>query len=229
MKQRRLRGAPTREVPTTSPAEAACVASDGARARAVLRDDGRTALVIESPKGEALVEYDPANGRLVLRASQGLTVDAGDGPLTLRGRSVAVESDSEVDVRARRAVRLDAGEGDGEHGRVTVERGTVRAAAKAVAVDALRATLTFDEAAVAARVLRAAVRAVTVQAGAVETRADRVLTRAKDLYQEVEGTAQTRARALRMVAQGTLQALADRVLVRADDDVKVQGERVHLG
>lgn len=229
MRTRRLGHAPTRDVPSTSPAETACVASDGTRARSVTREDGRTGIVIESPSGDALVEYDPKGGRLVLRAPHGLTVDAGDGPLTLRGRSVAVESEGDIDAKARRAVHLEAGEEGKERGRLTVERGSVRAAAKAFALEAVRATLTLDEAAVTARVMRAAMRAVTVQAGAVETRAERVVTRAKDLYQEVEDTAQTRARSLRMVAKGTLQALADRVLVRADDDVKVQGERVHLG
>ena len=50
-----------------------------------------------------------------------------------------------------------------------------------------------------------------------------------EVYTEAEELAQTRAGRVRLHARETLQAVADRLLLRADDDVKVQGERVHLG
>ncbi len=63
----------------------------------------------------------------------------------------------------------------------------------------------------------------------LETRATRVVTRAKNLYQQVEELAQTQAGRLRLVADGAFHLHARRALVKADEDVKLRGEKIHLG
>lgn len=214
MKQRSLRDKAIRAPQESSPAVESLVARDGARAR-------RTAqgLRLEGRDGEVLCEYDAARGCLVLRSDGGVLIDAGEGPLTLRGAAVSLEGARSVSLRV-------TGEQPAE---VSLDHRGVTVAARALAVAALRAVATLEESSVTAGVMSVVGRALRQRVGVVETRAERVITRAKEVYTEADELAQTRAGRLRLHARETLQAVAERLLLRADDDVKVQGERVHLG
>jgi hypothetical protein len=209
-----LRDKAIRAPQESSPAAESLVARDGARAR-------RTAqgLRIEGRDGEVLCEYDASRGCLVLRGEGGVVIDAGDGVLALRGAAVSLEGARSVSLRV-------TGEQPAE---VSLDHRGVTVAARALAVAALRAVATLEESSVTAGVMTVVGRALRQRVGVVETRAERVITRAKEVYTEADELAQTRAGRLRLHARETLQAVADRLLLRADDDVKVQGERVHLG
>lgn len=214
MKQRSLRDKGSRAPQESSPAAESLVARDGARARRTARG-----LRIEGRDGELLCEYDAARGCLVLRGDGGVLIDAGEGPLTLRGGAVSLEGARSLSLRV-------TGEQPAE---VSLDHRGVTVAARALAVAALRAVATLEESSVTAGVMTVVGRALRQRVGVVETRAERVITRAKEVYTEADELAQTRAGRLRLHARETLQAVADRLLLRADDDVKVQGERVHLG
>jgi hypothetical protein len=122
--------------------------------------------------------------------------------------SVRFEAEGDLEFSATKTVRvegarIEAKAGDAD---VTVDRGTLRA----------RRWETV-----------AAVAVQTVDV--LETRATRVVTRAKNLYQQVEELAQTQAGRLRLVADGAFHLHARRVLVKAEEDVKLRGEKIHLG
>ncbi|MFO0607243.1 MAG: DUF3540 domain-containing protein [Polyangiales bacterium] len=121
---------------------------------------------------------------------------------------VRFESDGDLELAARAAVRVEGArvEARAREAEVTVARGVVKARRWEL------------------------VASVAVQAvEALETRAARVVTRAKSVYQEVEDLAQTHAGRVRVVADEALHLHAKRALLKADEDVKVRGEKVHLG
>ena len=63
----------------------------------------------------------------------------------------------------------------------------------------------------------------------VSTCADTIVSAAKSVYQTVEGLVQVRAGRQRTIVEETSQVRAQRVLIGADEDVKVQGDKIHLG
>lgn len=65
--------------------------------------------------------------------------------------------------------------------------------------------------------------------GILETHANRIVEKAKDSYRDVEGMAQTRAGQVRIVAEKTFRALAERLRMRAKKDAKVQADKIYLG
>lgn len=69
---------------------------------------------------------------------------------------------------------------------------------------------------------------VKTLAGVMETRAERILERAKNAYREVEELSQTRAGRLRLVAEKTVHVLGQRTLFKAKEDVKIKGDKVYL-
>lgn len=64
--------------------------------------------------------------------------------------------------------------------------------------------------------------------GVLETRAGRILERAKNTYREVEELSQTRAGRLRLVADKTASMLGQRAVIKAREDVKIKGDKVYL-
>lgn len=122
--------------------------------------------------------------------------------------SVRFEADGDLELAATKTVRVEGAriEAAARDAEVTLDRGTLRAR-RWETVAAL------------------AVQTVDV----LETRASRVVTRAKNLYQQVEELAQTQAGRVRVVADGALHLHARRALVKAEEDVKVRGEKIHLG
>lgn len=107
--------------------------------------------------------------------------------------------------------------------------GSVRVVAgKRVEVRAAEAELKAAEVRLTARQLVATVDRVREVVGVLELRAERVVERAKNVYRDVEELAQTRAGRLKLIAERTVHVLGQRALVRAREDVKIKGEKVHL-
>lgn len=70
---------------------------------------------------------------------------------------------------------------------------------------------------------------VRVAAEVIEATAVRAVVRARDLYQEVDDLVQTRAGRVRTLVRGAWHLFARRAIAKADDDVKLKGEKIHLG
>jgi hypothetical protein len=76
--------------------------------------------------------------------------------------------------------------------------------------------------------LETAVKVARTIAGVVELRAGRIVERVRDSFREVEGVAQTRAERVRMVAKEAFQVLSHRATIKAEDDLALMGEKIHL-
>ena len=63
----------------------------------------------------------------------------------------------------------------------------------------------------------------------LETVATRILERATDVYRQVENLQQLKAGRMRVLIKGTCHIKGGRTSIRADDDVKIGGRRIHLG
>jgi hypothetical protein len=107
--------------------------------------------------------------------------------------------------------------------------GSVRVVAgKRVEVRAQEAELKVTEARITARQLVATIDRVREVVGVLETRAERIIERATNVYRDVEELAQTRAGRVKLIAERTVHVLGQRALIRAREDVKIKGEKVHL-
>lgn len=139
----------------------------------------------------------------VLRAAEGdLTLEAPAGRVT---------------IVARDGVVLRSGES------------AVTVADAGIDARAARAELGAGEARLVARSLTTVAESARHVAGVVEVEATRVVERVKNAYREVEELAQTRAGRVRVVARAAMHLMSGRAVIRAEQDVKVKGEKIHLG
>ena len=71
-------------------------------------------------------------------------------------------------------------------------------------------------------------RALIVDADACKAEAQRIVERSKDVYRDVEGLAQTRAGRMRHVIESTFHLLSARAVVKAEEDLKLKGSKIHI-
>jgi hypothetical protein len=195
--------------------EAASVASaiasaSPAAATVVEASDGSRAALEATASGEAIRVRD-GRGRLLFEH------------LAAEGRSVVHVPEGDLDLVVPGSVRISAG---AELSLSSAQQASVTA--PRIAVKADHADVRVDEARVSARALETAVGHVLQVVETLEVRAGRVIERARETYREVEGLAQTRAGRLRLVAEETLHLLGRRAQMKAQEDLKLKGEKIYL-
>jgi len=189
------------------------VADDGAEARL---EGG--ALTVRDPAGRLLFEHRPDEGVSVVHAPYG------DLRLSAPRGSVSIDAKRDVTLRAGRTASV--GRSDDEA--LTFERRGARLKARVLEASVSVARLALIDTTFAASRVTAAVETARHRVGLLETTAKRVVTKAKTSFTDVEGLAQTRVGRLRQIAEGSAQILGKTMLVKADEDVAIKGEKIHL-
>ncbi len=98
-----------------------------------------------------------------------------------------------------------------------------------LAVTGQRAKIALGDTLFTGTTVVAAVERAKYVAGVIETEAQRLVTRAKERYEDVEDVALLRAGRIRQLAKGALHLFSGRAVIRADEDVAIDGKKIHLG
>ena len=209
-----------REVETS-----AITAEDGSSA-ALERDEGGPVWRLWDAEGRLVFEHRA--GKSVMHVAEDLELAAG-GDLVLRaGREVRVESGEAITARALGPIEL-CSEVSGGASAMQLDGDRARLTSAHVSVAAERADVKVTDANLVAKTLRTVAYRILERADRVERTADRVVERAREAFREIEELDQTKAGRLRLVAETALSLLGRSTTVKAREDVKVQGEKIHLG
>lgn len=167
-------------------------------------------------------EEDAATGRQVVRLPDGAVEVQAVGELTWSAAgALRVESAERVTFGAGADAATDA--------TVVVDPDRVRVKAPAVDVDASAIEVAARRASVAMEAVSITADVVRRTLGTLETDVDQVVERARTTLRETADLALTRAGRLRTMVERTASFLADRVVVKSEHDVKIDGQRIHLG
>ncbi len=205
-------------------------AANGARAVRAYDEAGEEVLELRAQDGALLVEHHPESGRLVIHAPGQLALRAaGDLCLDAAG-AVRVRAGTELELSSRGDLSIGATDLEGHvRSALRMREGRAQLEAEHLGAKAERADVAVNEVNLVARTLRTLARRVKQDAEVLETTAARLVERTKEAWRETEGLSQTRAGRLRLVAETSLTALGSKALVRAREDVKIEGEKIHLG
>ncbi len=201
----------------------------GVRAE-VVSEAGAEVLRVQDASGRLLFEHRPAEGRSVVYAPEGaMDFEAERIGFTARD-TVRVRGGRVVDVQGGHAVHIGT---DGAEGRpaslLTLGARGVMVVAVALEARARRAELGVDEARLVARALSTAVETARHVAGVVDMEATRIVERAVDVYRDARELSQTTAGRIKLVASRTLHAVGRSAWVEGEDDLKLRGDKIHLG
>lgn len=205
-------------------------ASSGAQARVVERE-GVEHIQVCNPQGQLVFEYDPASGRTTVSIPVGdLALETPRGSIEMRAaEGVRFQSAGPVELDSATAVSLGVAGAGAASSRLLLGSEGARLRAPSLGVETRRASVAADELSYRGRKLRARLESALLVADRVETVAQRIVERAKNVYRRVEGLHQLRAGRSRTHVEGSHVLHAERSRIHARGPLKLDGERIHLG
>lgn len=203
-------------------------ASDGTTVT-IEDDDGQEVMRVRDPEGRLMVEHRPGDGKTVIHAAGDLVLRAG-GDLNLAAvGAIRVRAGTDLDLEGRGDVRLASTDLEGdEASSLTMREGRTQLRTRHLGAELDRADLVLGEANLVVGTMRSVARRVKLEVGLLETRAERIVEKARETWRETEGLSQTRAGRIRLVATGAFQAIGEQALLKARGDVKIKGEKIYL-
>ena len=211
-------------------ADARLSAADGAFASIVCSEKGRT-LNVFSSSNELLFEYDPvlkkarlfaAAENVVFEAPKGDIELTAAGNICLRGHHVEINGRSGIGLSAGRMVET-------LKSALLILPGKIDASALEVKVTARRAGIFLDEAVNTIKTAVHKIGTLKLLAGKIETTATTLIEKTKNTYRTMENLNQVKAGRMRMLINKTFHLKSKSCVIKAEDDVKVKGEKIHLG
>lgn len=197
------------------------VTQSGASAEVTL-DGGHETIEIRDARRELLFSYTPETGRCVLSAP------TGDLVLAAPNGSVDIASGGRVRVHAASGLELRGGASTAAPTLALSEGGTLLRA-PSLTIAAERAEVAVGEGTYRGIHLEVVADRVRTVAGRLESIATSVVSRARRVVRRVDEVELLTAGRLRTLVAGAFTIKAHRAALDAEDDVKIQGKRIHLG
>jgi Protein of unknown function (DUF3540) len=190
--------------------------SDGTR---VHSDD--SSIAVERADGTPLFRYSVESGRgSVTLSAETLNLAASTGDLCLSAAG-------EIRLRSR-SLSLQSGMPGARSGLELTPR-SARLSGDAVAVSGRAFRLDAAEAELRGGELRTQFKRAVVVLERLETTADSVVSRARNVYQSVQELLQQQAGSLRTLVAGSAQLKARDIAQRAEEAYKIRADKIHLG
>lgn len=212
----RLRGATLESEQAPDRAEHVQALADGTRVRS-----DATSISVERADGTPLFRYSAEAGRgTISLAAEALNLAASAGDLTFQAAG-------EIRMRSRALTLQSSMPGS----RSTLELGPRRARLSSQAVELSGDTFKLDaaEAELSGGELRSTFKRAVVALDRLESTAEVVVSRARNVYQSVQELLQQQAGSLRTLVAGSAQLRAREVAHRAEESYKIRAEKIHLG
>jgi hypothetical protein len=207
------------------------VSRSGARAR-LESADGQEKIQVLDAEDRLIFEYRPEDGGGAITMPAGdLALRAPMGDIRLEaGRRLHCRAGTDIDVSASSSVALCAGQAQ-RNKQVSFFLSDCSAKLKthSFALTAARADLRVAETEYLGVALCGTLERVRLVTGKLERLAERVIERAVDVYREVEGLCQLKAGRVRTLVEDEHYAKAKRTYLLAEEDVKIDGNKIRLG
>jgi hypothetical protein len=203
--------------------------SSGAYAE-LTEDKGGESLKVYSRDRRLVFEYNPLSGRTTVFVPSGDLEFVTQGDISFTSaRSISLRGQS-VELTSRSSIRLS----------VTDMLGWIRSGlmlhcqrakltGPEVAIAARRGEFQVEEVNWTARRILGRVEHVRLVAGKLERFANLVIEKTRDVYTTVDGLVQLKAGRLRTLLDGTYHFKAKRAYMKAQEDFKINADKIHLG
>lgn len=213
-----------------TPAPDRVMLADGAVAELGAGETPQT-LRLFAKEGQLLFEYDARSGKARATVEKGdLELASSAGDLVLRAAQTLRLEGEAVALAGRTGVHLAAGEGAGTNrSGISLGGDALELASARLGVTAGQGELRIAETRFLGERLRGWVGDARLTLGRLETVAKTMVQTAQDLYRRVEGLSELKAGRVRALVKGTWHTRSRNTVMTAEQDVSIDGEKIHLG
>jgi hypothetical protein len=197
----------------------------------VSRDAHAETLAVRSPRGELVFEYEPESGKTRVH------VPAGDLEFVAPNGSIAFHSGKDirfgaatVSLLSRWGACLGIFGTDGKvKSSITLEPEGIRFKTPELNAEADQANLQISKTHLTGRSVSAKVDTFHLLSHRFESLTETLIEKARNVYRTAEQLSQTQAGRLRTIVSDLCHLKARKVNFKAEEDFKVNGDKIHLG
>lgn len=189
--------------------------------RVVLVVDGEGAAYVLGQLGSKLrLSTHPTTGATKLSSEGSFVVESVGGDVELSGRSARV--------RATQTLELDAGSGK-DRASFTLGGALASLSAKVMKVTAKQADVGIASVSYVGEQLRTKLEDAKLTVSRMETAAEQIFERAKDVFRTAEDLHQLKAGRSRTIVKNGYFVRGGHATIEAAEDMKIDGKQIHLG
>jgi hypothetical protein len=189
-------------------------------------------LAVVSESGQLLFEYEPASRRMRVHLHEGdVQFVAHDGELEfVADRGIRFASRGAVQVQAEQGVHLEAAEADSlAASSLRLDPHRTRLTSRHLALAGEHLDATAGELQVTSRQVVARSRRARLAIESLEAVFGTIMQKATHAFTSIAELCQLRAKHSQTVIEESSHHQAGRMVIKADEDVKINGEQIHLG
>jgi len=186
---------------------------------------------IFSRKRELLFEYDEKNGKSRINLESGdmefitrngnINFVAGKD-IFLNGRSVGITSRIGIAMGITDSLEK-------LRSFVTIKKNKIQLNSQEFSVKSQKADLELGESNITGNKFSADFGTAQISVNRMETMAQTVISKAKNIYQTVEQLSQLKTGRMRTIVENTFHLKSKKAMLKSEDDFKVRAEKIHLG
>ncbi|NOZ51721.1 MAG: DUF3540 domain-containing protein [Gammaproteobacteria bacterium] len=202
----------------------------GALAR-VTQKNNEECLQVEDERGQLLFEYRPGQGTGVLSMPEGdLALHAPKGNIQLvSGKSVVCSSIGPMVFESASGIDLCVKTNKAKSTSVRLFNNTLGLSSERLGVQAQNANIQIEKANYYGKTINGTVEYAKWVYQKLENIVERLFERARNVYRHTEELHQTKAGRMRTLVDGDYHLKSEAIDVRAEETVKIDGKKIHLG
>ena len=189
-------------------------------------------LQLRSKEGDLVIEYDAETAKTRIHVGKGdLEFVAKEGNINfISGQNILFSSGQEIELRSILGIRLATIDAIGKIlSSLTLRSRRLKMTSPEVAIAAQRSEIKIEETKYLGGKLSITIRHARFITGKIEIFANDVLQRAKNIYTTVEGLSQLTAQRMKTLIYSTYHFRSQKAFLKAEEDFKVNAEKIHLG
>ncbi|MCJ8315037.1 MAG: DUF3540 domain-containing protein [Saccharospirillaceae bacterium] len=201
----------------------------GAKAKSSI-NDGHECLSIEDENGYMLFEYDAVNKTSKIYSPKGdLSFNALDGDILLNSaNNIKCHSMGVIDLQSNTAAQIRVTNNDNQSSMNFSSQG-VSLSTEHLAIKSAQADIEIQSSRFTGKTLSTVVEHSKLMAKKIETQADRILEKAKNIYRTIEQLHQTKTKRMRTIVENDFQLKSQSTTIHAKKNVNIDGDKINLG
>ncbi len=191
---------------------------------------GREKITIHSDMGHIIFEYQPDTKKCHFYVPEGdLHFNAPTGSVSIAsGRDIQLKCPGDIIMQGQSNVKLRSGEPSRVNAALTLGQQEAKVSGAKVTIEAEQGDFSIIKARMRSRRLSAKIDRARFTLDNLEILAETMHQKANNLYQSAENLYQVNAGRMRMFIRGLFNLKGDRTYLKANKDMKLKGDKIHL-
>lgn len=188
-------------------------------------------LGVYSNNNELIFEYDPETKKArFFSDADNMVFDAPKGNIEFNAAGNIHLKGHQVELTGRSGIGLSVGQiFENIRSAVSLKSGKIDVSSQELKVSSRRASLFLEEAKNNIKAVVSKIGSARLIVDKLETTASSIIEKTKNAYRTTENLNQVKSGRMRMLIHKTFHLKSQSAIIKAEDDVKVKGEKIHLG